>query len=158
MLLLSFTQQTTVFLSFMHGQLSSSTLQLPISGCTLKLVLFCYLQEAFRHIDIEIPLRLIKFARAAGVGHCSLLTSVKANPNSWFLYFKSKGVIEESCKELKFPYTSIFRPGVIDKGQSSIVAKLVGTCVMCICRLKSPIVTVQFLSQHQSSWEWCVRL
>lgn len=73
--------------------------------------------EAFRHIDYEIPFRLIKQAKLAGVSHCSLLTSMGSNPNSWFLYTKTKGVMEESTKGEKFAYTSIFRPGLLDRGQ-----------------------------------------
>ena len=40
-----------------------------------------------------------------------------SNPNSWFLYTKTKGVMEESTKGEKFAYTSIFRPGLLDRGQ-----------------------------------------
>ena len=59
----------------------------------------------------------MKLARAAGVGHCSVLSSAGGNPDSWFLYFKTKGSMEVSAKEEKFPYTSIFRPGLLDRGQ-----------------------------------------
>ena len=77
------------------------------------------LQQAFSHIDYEIPLRLIKLAKEAGVHHCSLLTSTGANPNSWFLYLKTKGRMEESTKEEKFDYTSIFQPGALNRGSGN---------------------------------------
>ncbi len=37
-------------------------------------------------IDCEIPAHLAKIANDSGVGYASLVTSVGANPNSWFLY------------------------------------------------------------------------
>ena len=48
--------------------------------------------------------------------HCSVLTSAGSNTNSWFLYLKTKGRMEESAKEEAFEYTSIFRPGLLDRG------------------------------------------
>ena len=54
-------------------------------------------QEAFRHIDLEIPERLIRISREAGVPHCSLLTSTGSNSNSWFLYLKTKGQVNTSA-------------------------------------------------------------
>jgi len=56
-------------------------------------------QQAFQHIDSEIPARLIQLARDAGVPHCSVLTSSGSNPNSWLLYFKTKGQVkgDHSC-------------------------------------------------------------
>lgn len=67
-----------------------------------------------------MPLRLIKIAKEAGVGHCSVVTSVGSNPNSWFLYMKTKGEMEVSVKEEKFEYASIFRPGLLDRGEGNM--------------------------------------
>lgn len=67
---------------------------------------------------MEIPFRLIQLAKQSGVGHCSVLTSVGSNASSWFLYLKTKGALEESVKGEKFEYTSIFRPGALDKSQA----------------------------------------
>ncbi len=78
-----------------------------------------FVQEAFRHIDYEIPLRLIQLARQAGMGHCSLLTSRGSNQNSWFLYMKTKGRMEEDTKKEKFEYTSIFQPGFLNREEAA---------------------------------------
>ena len=85
-----------------------------IISCTFNI-----LQDAFRHIDYEIPIRLIKLAHQAGVPHCSLVTSCLSNPNSWFLLFQTKGELETSVTDLEFSYTSIFRPGLLDRGDAT---------------------------------------
>ena len=93
--------------------------------CTGTDVFFCCLgstraqagsSEAFFHIDCEIPERIAKIAKAADVKHASLLTSIRANVNSWFLFHRTKGEIEERTKNLKFNRVSIFRPGFLDRG------------------------------------------
>ncbi len=60
-------------------------------------------------------MRLAKAAREASVPHCSLLTSVGSNPNSWFLYTKTKGQLEEAIRGMSFSYTSVFRPGLLSE-------------------------------------------
>ena len=52
------------------------------------------------------------------MGHCSMVTSKGANPNSWLLYLNTKARMEASAVEEKFEYTSIFRPGAINKEQN----------------------------------------
>ncbi|XP_064391120.1 uncharacterized protein LOC135338955 [Halichondria panicea] len=69
--------------------------------------------DAFRHIDLEIPVQLAKAACEAGVPHCSVVTSQGANPNSWFLYTQVKGQVENELKGVGFSYTTVFRPGVL---------------------------------------------
>ena len=55
------------------------------------------LQAAYRHIDLEIPERLSRLAQEAGVKHCSVVTSSGSNPNSWFLYLRTKGEVRHAC-------------------------------------------------------------
>ena len=95
-----------------------------------KCNLFFSFKENFRHIDYEIPLRVIKLARTAGVGHCSLVSSKGANLSSWLLYFSTKGQMEASAVEEKFEYTSIFRPGVLNRGQSRRTLEKI-SCKLC---------------------------
>ncbi len=64
---------------------------------------------------MEIPVRLAKAAREAGVSHCSVVTSVGSNSNSWFLYTKTKGQLEDQVRAMGFPYTTIFRPGLLER-------------------------------------------
>ena len=97
--------------------------------CTGTDVFFCCLgctkaqagsSEAFFHIDCEVPERIAKIAKTADVKHASLLTSTRANPNSWLLYLRTKGEIEERTKNLKFNRVSIFRPGLLGRGAGNM--------------------------------------
>ena len=89
------------------------------------------LQDAFRHIDYDIPVRLSKAAFQAGVPHCSVLTASNSNPNSWFLYPKTKGQLEVTIREMEFPYTSFFRPGLLNRGSTErFVEKF--ACEFCV--------------------------
>ena len=92
------------------------------------------IQDAFRHIDYEIPIRLINLAHTTGVSHCSLLTSYGSNPNSWLLYPRTKGEMENSVTGLEFNYTSIFRPGLLNRGgRASFVEKVASKMGMIVC-------------------------
>ena len=75
--------------------------------------------QAFFHIDCEIPARLAQIARDSGVGIASLVTSTGANPNSWFLYLRTKGEIEERLKNMGYNHVSIWRPGLLDRGEEN---------------------------------------
>jgi hypothetical protein len=93
-----------------------------------QLYTFNILQEVFRHIDYEIPIRLIKLAHQAGVSHCSIDTAERSNPNSWFVLFRTKGELETSVKDLEFSYTSIFRPGLLDRRE---LTTFIERCAVC---------------------------
>ena len=134
------------------------TLEACLTGGCASLVDVTYrslLQEAFRHIDLDIPLKLIRAAREAGVPHCSVVTSQGANPNSWFLYMKTKGEVqactlatrartythtythththmqmEEAVRQLNFPSVTIFRPGVLGRSNSRFGEKFAGNYIL----------------------------
>lgn len=72
-------------------------------------------------------------AKAANIPHFSLVSSVGANPNSFLLYLKTKGEVSSCCywyltlvtkveqraQGLDFPYTTILRPGLLDRGEEN---------------------------------------
>ena len=67
-------------------------------------------------------------SKKAGVSHFSLLTSRGANANVWasnwaifhpLLYLKSKGEIENEVIGMGFARTSIFRPGLLRRGNAA---------------------------------------
>jgi len=69
--------------------------------------------EAFRKVDYDQSLHAARLLKEGGTQHFSLLTSAGADKNSWFLYPKTKGEIEEACSKLGFARYSIFRPGLL---------------------------------------------
>ncbi|KAG1708046.1 hypothetical protein DVH05_024731 [Phytophthora capsici] len=73
--------------------------------------------EAFRKVDLEYVTKFAEHAKDAGVPYFGLLTSSNANKDSWFLYPQTKGEVEENIKNLAFERTSIFRPGLINRGE-----------------------------------------
>ncbi|XP_031558214.1 oxidoreductase HTATIP2-like [Actinia tenebrosa] len=89
--------------------------------------------EAFHHIDHDYVVNCAKVARDVGVSSVSYVSSQGANANSWFLYPKTKGEVEEALKNLKFKFTSIYRPGLLDRGSKKrFVEKLAGWVVNSI--------------------------
>jgi uncharacterized protein YbjT (DUF2867 family) len=46
-----------------------------------------------------------------GAKYYGLCSSLGAKVNSWLLYTKTKGRVENGIKELGYPITTIFRPG-----------------------------------------------
>ncbi|EGZ07286.1 hypothetical protein PHYSODRAFT_348186 [Phytophthora sojae] len=73
--------------------------------------------EAFRKVDLEYVTKFAQLAKDAGVPYFGLLTASNANKDSWFLYPQTKGEVEENIKKLEFERTSIFRPGLINRGE-----------------------------------------
>jgi len=75
--------------------------------------------EEFRRIDYGINVDMMTVAKEVGVPHCSFMSSQGSNSNSYFLYMQVKGQIEDKAKELAFDKTSIWRPGVMDRGSTT---------------------------------------
>ncbi|KAE8899069.1 hypothetical protein PF005_g17973 [Phytophthora fragariae] len=73
--------------------------------------------EAFRKVDLEYVTMFAELAKDAEVLYFGLLTASNANKDSWFLYPQTKGEVEENIKKLGFERTSIFRPGLINRGE-----------------------------------------
>jgi hypothetical protein len=53
-----------------------------------------------------------------------------ANKKSWFLYPQTKGEVEENVKNLQFARTSIFRPGLLNRGELARTVESVGLYLM----------------------------
>ncbi|KAJ8576588.1 hypothetical protein ON010_g2622 [Phytophthora cinnamomi] len=61
--------------------------------------------EAFRRVDLEYVTTFAQLAKDAGVPYFGLLSA------------STKGEVEENIKKLEFERTSIFRPGLINRGE-----------------------------------------
>ncbi|KAG7391256.1 Oxidoreductase htatip2 [Phytophthora boehmeriae] len=69
-----------------------------------------------RRLDLEYVTKFAELSKTAGVGYMGLLTSQGANKDSWFLYPQTKGEVEDKVQQLKFSRLSIFRPGMLQRG------------------------------------------
>eukprot|EP00386_Alphamonas_edax_P008131 GDKI01026759.1.p1 GENE.GDKI01026759.1~~GDKI01026759.1.p1 ORF type:complete len:251 (-),score=66.13 GDKI01026759.1:189-911(-) len=81
--------------------------------------------EQFKKVDFEYVKTAAELAKAGGARHFSLVSSKGANASvpasdlglfHGLLYMKTKGLAEEAVKSQGMPRTSIFRPGLLDRG------------------------------------------
>ncbi|HEY0372550.1 MAG TPA: NAD(P)H-binding protein [Thermoanaerobaculia bacterium] len=70
-------------------------------------------QERFRAIDLEMPLRAARLARAQGASHYLLVSSVGANAKSRIFYTRVKGELEHDLAQLGYPSLTIARPATL---------------------------------------------
>lgn len=66
-------------------------------------------------VDHDYVLNVAKAAKENGCEQFHLVSSTGANKDSWFLYPKTKGLVEEHVGELSFQRFSIYRPGLVYK-------------------------------------------
>ncbi|KAG2447279.1 hypothetical protein HYH02_007609 [Chlamydomonas schloesseri] len=80
---------------------------------------------AFKKVDYDYVAATARLAKACGVKQFSLVTAQGANAkvpaNDWgvfhpLLYTKTKGLAEQAVLSEGFPRTSIFRPGMLERG------------------------------------------
>ncbi|KAI9916593.1 hypothetical protein PsorP6_018209 [Peronosclerospora sorghi] len=68
-------------------------------------------------VDLEYVLKFAEVCKMASVPYFGLLTSQGADKDSWFLYPQTKGEVEAKVQQLGFQRTSIFRPGMLERGE-----------------------------------------
>lgn len=70
-------------------------------------------KEAFEAVDLQLPLRAARLARAAGATRFGAISSVNANPQSPFFYTRTKGRMEEGLAALGFNVLVLARPSLL---------------------------------------------
>src|SRR5579864_1686185 len=70
-------------------------------------------QEAFRHVDMELPLRAAQQAVLAGAEQFVVVSSVGADPASKNFYLRTKGEMERELAKLPFRAIHILRPSLL---------------------------------------------
>ncbi len=70
-------------------------------------------QEAFRNIDLELPMAAASRSLEFGARKFILVSSVDANPKSRNFYLRTKGELEEKLSSLPFAAIHIFRPSFL---------------------------------------------
>jgi uncharacterized protein YbjT (DUF2867 family) len=68
---------------------------------------------AFRAVDHDAVLAFAHAAKAAGVTHFILVSSVGANPNASLLYPRTKGEVEAALTAMAFARLDIIQPGLL---------------------------------------------
>src|SRR6266853_3257640 len=70
-------------------------------------------QEAFRRVDLELPLRAAQQALNAGAEQFVIVSSVGADPASKNFYLRTKGELERELAKLPFRAIHILRPSLL---------------------------------------------
>jgi uncharacterized protein YbjT (DUF2867 family) len=70
-------------------------------------------QAAFRHVDLELPLRSAKAALQAGAEQFVVVSSVGADAASKNFYLRTKGELERELARLPFKAIHILRPSLL---------------------------------------------
>lgn len=71
-------------------------------------------KEAFKAVDLELPLHLAKSLHENGCEIATVISAMGADEKSSFFYNQVKGQLEEQLKMVGFDSLSIFRPSIID--------------------------------------------
>ena len=84
-------------------------------------------KAGFIKVDHDYVLNSAKLLKDSNCPDFHLLTSRGSNANSWFLYPKTKGQVEEAVKSLGFDRLTIYRPGLLmcDRAESRTGEKLI---------------------------------
>lgn len=87
-------------------------------------------QDAFRKVDLELPLRAAEQAVKAGVEQFVVVSSVGADPTSKNFYLRTKGELEQELTKLPFRAIHILRPSLLTgKRQEFRLAESLGIAV-----------------------------
>lgn len=96
-------------------------------------------QEAFRAVDLDLVLACGRAARAAGIEHMIVVSSVGAQRGSRNFYLSVKGEMEDALGKLGFGRLDILRPGLLRgwrkerrrlEGIGQVVAPLADTLIL----------------------------
>ncbi len=95
--------------------------------------------DAMRRVDLDYVRASAVAAKAAGVPHFALLTAQGANADIWYsearvchglFYTWLKGQAEREANAQGFSHTSIYRPGLLDRGDKARWAERMALAVL----------------------------
>lgn len=89
---------------------------------------------AFRAVDHDLVLTCARAAKAAGIEHFVLVSSVGADPRSKQRYLKTKGEVEQAVGKLNFRRLDVLRPGLL-RGRRSNDARLLEQIAIAVAPL-----------------------
>lgn len=94
-------------------------------------------KEAFKEIDLELPLYLAKELHKNGCQTAAIISAMGADEKSNFFYNQVKGKMENEMEKIGFESLSIFRPSIISGSRNE---KRMGEKVaLAIMKLFSPL-------------------
>lgn len=79
-------------------------------GTTIKIA---RTQAAFRAVDYDLVLDVVKRAQKGGIPRIAVISSVGSDPNSRIFYSKVKGEVERDLRALGLPRLDIYHPSFL---------------------------------------------
>lgn len=70
-------------------------------------------KEAYRYVDVDLPLAFARAAHDAGVDTYAIVTAMGASKTSWSFYYRTKGEVESAIADIGFRSLTICRPSLI---------------------------------------------
>jgi uncharacterized protein YbjT (DUF2867 family) len=99
-------------------------------------------KEKFRHVDLELPLRIAKIALD---NHCRkfiLISAIGSDPHSRIFYNQVKGELESEIRKLPFDSIHILRPSfLLGKRDEFRIGEVVGSVFM---KPLSPLIPAKY--------------
>ncbi len=95
-------------------------------------------REAFREIDLELPLRLARLLHRQGCARAAIVSAIGADAESPFFYNRVKGEMEKGMEQVGFTQLSLLRPSVIlgQRPESRPLERFAGRAL----RIASPLL------------------
>jgi len=105
--------------------------------------------EAFRKVDLGYASAFGRISQRIHVPSMHLVSSQGANANSWFLYPKTKGEAEQAYKDMGFQNLSIFRPGLLDRGDKARTIEKIALAIIPSISVKTVATAMRKLAESQ---------
>ena len=83
-------------------------------------------KEAQKKVDYDYQYQFAKTAKENEVDDYILVSSYGANPKSKIFYSRMKGELEQSVKDLHFNKVTIFKPGMLERKDTSRPGEVLG--------------------------------
>ena len=104
-------------------------------------------KELFKKVDYEYPINFARTGVENGVQYYGLLTSMGADPKSWFFYMKTKGEVERDIKKIGIPHLALYKPGLLlNRDNDSRIGEKIGSFVPFISKIESADVGLCMLN------------
>ncbi|CAA7390232.1 NAD(P)H-binding protein [Chryseobacterium fistulae] len=87
-------------------------------------------KDAQRKVDFDYQYEFAKAAKENQVEDYILVSAYGANPKSKIFYSKMKGELEEAVKRLHFNKITIFKPGMLERKDSSRTGEVLGSRII----------------------------
>ncbi|XP_057371983.1 oxidoreductase HTATIP2-like [Daphnia carinata] len=105
--------------------------------------------SGFVKVDRDYVVQSAQLAKQAGCKQFHLLTAQGSNKNSWFLYPRTKGEVEEKVAEMEFDKLCIYRPGLLlcDRQESRVLEKVLQVTIGSVDRWRKVSIPTKAVAQ-----------